>query len=201
MSVAVSSSPAADGRGLSALAARGQLPGWACVGERRRAHIERVAALMDGWADTLGLPAAERERWLAAAWLHDALRDADPAELRPTVPLEFADAAGPLLHGPAAAERLRGLVDDDIEVAVQYHTFGHPAFGDLGRSLYLADFLEPGRDFLEDWRSSLRARMPAERGAVLIEVLAARIAHLLERRKPIRPETAAFWTAAVGAHA
>jgi HD superfamily phosphohydrolase YqeK len=159
-----------------------------------------VAALMDRWAEQLNLEPAERERWRAAAWLHDALREAPPAALRAELPPAFADYPDAILHGPAAAERLRGAADPEVCDAVRYHTVGHPSLGRLGRALYLADFLEPGRDFLNEWRSSLRARMPAALDEVLVEVLAARIGHLLERRKPIRPETAAFWSRAVGAN-
>ena len=79
------------------------LPEWAQVSPARLAHVERVVALVAHWADQLGLPEAERTRWLRAAWLHDALRDAPEAELRRLAP----DEPGPtdLLHGPAAAVR------------------------------------------------------------------------------------------------
>lgn len=178
-------------------AARGELPAWARVSPARREHIARVAGLMDRWAADLELPQEERTRWLAAAWLHDALRDAKPEELRPYVPQRFADLAPPLLHGPAAAERLAGEADEALLDAVRYHTTGHSGLDRLGRALYLADFLEPGRDFERDWRASLVRRMPRDLDAVLVEVVAARIAHLLEGRRPIRPETAEFWSALV----
>lgn len=178
-------------------AAAGQLPEWARVRPERRAHIARVAALMEQWARALGLPDEERRRWRAAAWLHDALRDADPDELRDQVPPGCRSLPGPLLHGPAAAARLRaeGLRDEALLNAVGYHTLGHPALDAVGRALYLADFLESGRTFLPVWRASLRARMPAAAPAVLRDVAAARLRHLLERGHPIRPETLAFWNA------
>ena len=87
-------------------AARGELPVWARVSERRRGHIARVARLLGEWADGLGLPAEEKERWLAAGWLHDALREASPEELRPLVPEPLRGLPGKLLHGPAVAARL-----------------------------------------------------------------------------------------------
>jgi HD superfamily phosphohydrolase YqeK len=179
-------------------AARGELPDWAQADDARREHMQRVATVLADWADRLGLPAAERERWLAAAWLHDSLRDADPAALRPDLPPALAALPDPLVHGPAVAERLKHELDPALADAIRYHTFGHPALDRLGRALYLADFLEPGRDFLPFWRAELRGRVPAQLDAVLVEVLAVRITHLLERRKPIRPETAAFWSSLVG---
>lgn len=178
-------------------AARGILPPWAQVREKRRAHISRVADLLDSWARELELPPLERDRWVAAGWLHDALRDASPAELRPEIPAELQAFPDPLLHGPAVAERLGSDADDELRQAVRYHTIGHPSFGALGRALFVADFLEPGRDFAQEWRASLAPRVPLEMDEVLREVLAARIRHLLEERKPIRPETSAFWSSLV----
>jgi HD superfamily phosphohydrolase YqeK len=176
-------------------AARGELPAWAVVGPRRRAHIARVASLLDEWAISLGVPSEERARWQAAAWLHDALRDAPSRDLRPLCPPVVRDLPGPLLHGPAAAEKLRaeGVTDSLLLNAVAYHTVGCADFGDVGRALYLADFLEPGRGFEPLWRASLRARMPHRLEDVLREVAGARIAHLVEVGKMIRPETIAFW--------
>lgn len=179
-------------------AARGQLPAWAEAGQRRRAHMGRVSALLAGWADAAGLDAPERERWAAAGWLHDALREADPERLRAEVPERFRSLPGAVLHGPAAAERLDGVADPELCDAVRYHTLGWAGFGRLGKALYLADFLEPARDFEREWRASLAARMPAEMDEVLVEVLGARIRNLVDRRKPVSPETADFWSAMVG---
>jgi HD superfamily phosphohydrolase YqeK len=179
-------------------AARGELPPWAVVAPKRRAHIARVAALMDQWARAAGLHPEDRDRWVAAAWLHDALRDAGPERLRSEVPDALRGLPGPLLHGPAAAERLEGEADDELRDAVRYHTLGHPSFGSLGKALYLADFLEPGRDFEIEWRAELRRRLPEALDAAAVEVVAARIRYLVEGRKPVRPETAAFWSALVG---
>jgi HD superfamily phosphohydrolase YqeK len=159
--------------------------------------MARVAALLGEWADALGLPPQERVRWVAVGWLHDALRDAPVERLRAEVPPEYRSLPGPLLHGPAAADRLHATADARLLHAIRYHTIGHPALDRLGKALYLADFLEPGRDFAVEWRTSLAARMPHEMQAVLVEVLAARIDHLVGLRKPIHPETAAFWSAAV----
>ena len=179
-------------------AARGEMPPWSQAGPRRRAHIARVSALLAEWAERAGLDPVERDRWVAAGWLHDALREADPERLRAEVPERFRRLPGAILHGPAVAERLAGVADPELCDAVRYHTLGYAGFGRLGKALYLADFLEPGRDFEVEWRASLAARMPDEMDEVLVEVLAARIQNLVARRKPISPETAAFWNAVVG---
>jgi HD superfamily phosphohydrolase YqeK len=197
MSDAVSTDPRASACEAVRAAASGRLPPWAEVSERRRAHIARVAALMEAWADGYALPPWERARWTAAAWLHDALRDADAGALRAEVPEELRDLPAKLLHGPAVAERLKGVADPELLDAVRFHTLGSPRFGRLGRALYLADFLEPGRDFAPAWTASLRARMPHQEGAVLREVVDARVGHLRAGGHRPHPETTAFH-AAVG---
>lgn len=173
-------------------AARGELPEWARASEKRRAHVARVAALMGEWAEALGLPEEERTRWLAAGWLHDVLREAPPEELRPVVPEAFRGLPGKLLHGPAAAERLAAEADPELLDAIRYHTLGSPRFGRLGRALYLADFLEPGRRYEPEWTASLRARMPAEMDAVMREVVRARVRHVTESGSTLHPETRAL---------
>lgn len=186
-----------------AAAARGELPPWARIDELRRAHSANVAALLDGWAGALALTAAERERWRAAAWLHDALRCAPPAELTPHVPAEFRDLPPRMLHGPAAAARLRseGVADEALLLAIGHHTIGHPDFDPLGRALYAADFLEPGRTFDPLLRAALRARMPHALAEVVPEVVRLRLIHLLRTGRTIRPETLAFWNALAHARA
>lgn len=176
-------------------AAEGRLPEWAVASRHRLAHMERVATLMEEWATSLELPPAERTRWKAAGFLHDALREAPPEELRPLVPPVFRHLAGKLLHGPAAAERLRrdGLDDEPILTAVAYHTIGHPDLDDLGRALFIADYIEPGRKHEPARLAALRARMPHDRSGVLREVLHARMERLLNEGRSLRTETAAFW--------
>ncbi|MDQ3997554.1 MAG: hypothetical protein M3303_11145, partial [Gemmatimonadota bacterium] len=97
------------------------LPPWAVVSDRRRAHIERVAALLADWAARMRVDAREASAWHDAARLHDALRDAPEEQLRSLVP--DARYTGPMLHGPAAAARLKAEGDHRAGVlaAVRYH--------------------------------------------------------------------------------
>jgi len=157
------------------------LPEWAVATPERRAHIERVAALLSTWATALRVPAAERARWLRAAWLHDALRD--------------APAADELQHGPMAAERAArdGERDPGVLDAVRYHSLGHARWDDVGKMLYLADYLEPGRPFDREAHRALAARVPGERDAVMRDVAARRIARVIDSGWPLVRETVDFW--------
>lgn len=162
-------------------------PSWAIAGPKRRVHVERVAALVTHWADAMRIPASERERWLRAVWLHDALRD-DPAA-----------AHDDLAHGPLAADRAaaEGERDQGVLDAVRHHSVGYAGWDDVGKMLYLADYLDPGRSFDAAARAELAARVPAERDAVLREVVRRRIEWVVRSNWRLRLETAEFWNALV----
>ena len=163
------------------------LPPWAQVSPQRRAHIERVVGLLDEWATAMDVPARERDRWLRAGWLHDALRDA-PLSNR-------------LAHGPAAADRAaaEGERDRGVLDAVRHHTLGYAGWDDVGRMLYLADFLEPGREAsgARSDRAELAGRVPKDRDRVLREIARRRLEWVLRSEWPLPVETVAFWNSVV----
>ena len=181
---------------IHAAGAEQRHPDWAVMTDARRRHTQRVGRLLWTWSGALGLDRATRIRWRAAGLLHDALKDASPARLRPEVEdaLAWPDS---LLHGPACAHRLRaaGVDDASLLTAIAYHTTGHPDFGALGQALYMADYLEPGRRGLANARADGRRRMPRAWAAVLGDVATAKIAHLLHRHIPVPATTADFWRA------
>src|SRR5687767_3809263 len=158
------------------------LPDWAVVRPERHAHIQRVVELVAHWADAHGLAQSKKDRWTAAARLHDALRDAKPADLRTEAPAEFKDWPDLLLHGPVCASRLRkqGFVDEGILTAITYHTVGHPGLDDAGRALFLADFLEPGRTF-----DPVGSRKRSEEHTSELQSLAYLVCRLLLENKNI----------------
>jgi HD superfamily phosphohydrolase YqeK len=182
---------------VEAAGTEGRLPDWAYLDAPRRAHSKRVAGLMDRWGAALGLDDKDRVRWRAAAELHDAMKSYDPGELRIWAGPGLPD---PVLHGPACADRLRsaGVDDEELLLAIAFHSTGHPDLGELGEFLYLADYLEPGRKIRSSRLPALRARLPGEREAVLTEVLAMRIGHLLDKRRPVLQATMDFWNRLMG---
>jgi 2-amino-4-hydroxy-6-hydroxymethyldihydropteridine diphosphokinase len=160
--------------------------------------MARVARLLDDWAAAASLPSETRLRWRAAGFLHDCLRDADPADLREAVSPEDRGLPDKILHGPATALKLReeGVDDEPLLLAVSFHTLGHPELDVLGLALYSADFLEPGREAAAEWEH-LRRRMPGDTVGVAWEVARRKVAALLERGAPLREETVAFWNGLV----
>lgn len=182
---------------IDAAGRRGEFPAWAELGDRRRAHAERVAALLTAWAETLGLSDDEQVRWRAAGRLHDALKDAATPALRDLV--DDGDSwPEALLHGPAVSARLarEGVDDDELLLAVTYHSVGHPSFGALGEHLYLADYLDPGRPETGE-RRALRDAMPDGRDEVLCGVIRRRIEHQLADGRAVLPAAIDFWNRTV----
>jgi HD superfamily phosphohydrolase YqeK len=174
-----------------------RLPSWAEVTPERLAHVERVAALAEGWASRMCVPEPERRRWLRAVWLHDALRDAPTASLALWAP----DAPGPpeLRHGPASASRAEaeGERDQGVLDAVRHHSVGYAGWGMVGRVLYCADYLEPGRPFQPERRADLARRFPDDPCGVVAAVAADRIAHVVRSGWPLLDLTVGFWNSLV----
>lgn len=140
-------------------------------------------------------------RWRAAGFLHDALRDALPGELAPTLSERFRALPESAYHGPAAAARLEaaGVDDRELLAAIRWHTLGSPGFGTLGKALVAADTLEPGRTERPAWRRELRERAPEELDGIVTEIVANRIGYLLHARSPVHPQTLGFWNSLVNA--
>ena len=176
---------------------RPTLPAWAVVSPERLGHIERVAALVSSWAEQMGIPANERNRWLRAVWLHDALRDAPIEELERWA----STTPGPvdLRHGPASAARAKaeGEVDRGVLDAVRYHSIGLAEWDMVGRALYCGDYLEPGRTRDRERRAELAARFADDPGGVLREVARERVSRVVLSGWPLPEPTVRFWNSLV----
>ncbi|HEY7026396.1 MAG TPA: HD domain-containing protein [Gemmatimonadales bacterium] len=172
---------------------RPTFPPWATATPERVAHIERVARLVLEWAEEMGVPDSERNRWLRAVWLHDALRDAPAEELEKWAPTSPGPAE--IRHGPASAARAKadGETDRGVLDAVRYHSMGLAEWDMVGRVLYCADFLEPGRSFDQSGRAELAGRFPRDPTGVLREVARSRVARLVQSGWPLPDPTVRFW--------
>lgn len=171
-----------------------ELPDWACVTEKRRAHIARVTVLLEEWAGALKLKAVDARAWRDAGRFHDALRDADEPALRRLVG-EIPGFSVGMLHGPAAAERLRrdGETRGELLEAIRLHTVGSPTWGRLGRALYMADYLEPGRKFSRGDRAYLAEQVPRDFDGTFRQVVRARLEWSLHEGNQLFPETVELW--------
>ena len=169
-----------------------ELPPWAQVSKGRRKHIVRVTTLLAEWADALNLSPTERQAWIDAGRLHDALRDAPGEELcmLAGTSLDEVDEVE-LLHGPATANRLQseGETRQNLLDAIRYHSIGWKHWDRVGRALYMADYLEPGRTFDQDRRAVLSANVARDFDGTFREVVRARMTFAREQGFTEYPES------------
>ena len=169
------------------------LPDWAVVTPKRRDHIARVIALLAHWAQAMKLSAVESKAWLDAGAWHDSLRDEAEETLR-AMTGDYDRPVG-MLHGPAAALRLEANGEHRLDVldAIQWHTVGNARWSRAGRALYMADFLEPGRTFMQADRAFLAERVPDAFDDVFRQVVRMRIEWVLREGKGMSNETVELW--------
>jgi predicted HD superfamily hydrolase involved in NAD metabolism len=123
------------------------------LADRRYAHTLRVADTAEGLARLHG---TDPYRTRLAALLHDAAREVGVDEAlgiakRWGVSVGEPERESPkLLHGPIAAEWARqelGVGDEEVLEAVRVHTVAAPEMGPIALVVYVADKIEPARDY------------------------------------------------------
>lgn len=117
----------------------------------------------------------------------DEMRQIIISEKMPEILLEFHPE---LWHAPVGAylvEKEQGIIDQEITQAIRYHTSGRPQMTMLEKVIYLADYMEPGRDFpgVEEVRTIAKKDI----NQALFSALRKTILFLLEKKRPIYPDT------------
>lgn len=136
--------------------------------ERRFLHSKGVAHAMSGLFSRFGQPEDGQRSFMGmeaadfVGLMHDAAREYSDARI-----LSFAAERGlrlpvemqemPMLaHGMVAHHLALELVSENLPLswltAMDWHTTGNIRMGYIGLALFIADFLEPGRAFLDDAR-------------------------------------------------
>lgn len=138
----------------------------------------------------------DREKLYLAALLHDYAKDLPPQEL-----LDIARENGlltcraeevqpNLLHGPVGAWLCsRDLLVDDAQVlqAIRFHTTGHAGMSLLDAIIYLADLIEPAREF--EGAAEIRRHCAQDIWAGLFYAFDATLLYVIKRGLLIHPYT------------
>lgn len=119
--------------------------------EKRKTHTEGVRRTVIPMAQKYG---ADPEKAETAALFHDMFRGTPVDELNRLidetgVPEKYKGSAN-LAHGKLAAAVMKrdwGIEDEDILDAVSFHTTGRAGMSQLEKVVFLADAIEPGRDY------------------------------------------------------
>lgn len=135
---------------------------------------------------------ADREKAGLAGLLHDITKQMDNATLAKRYGI--SSVSEKTLHGPNAACWLRenGIVDDpEVLLAIKYHTTGRADMTLLEKVIYLADYIEPGRDFEE--ADDLRRRVWEDIDEGLLMGLEMSLQNIIEKGSLIDADSVAAY--------
>jgi predicted HD superfamily hydrolase involved in NAD metabolism len=166
------------------------------LGQRHRfGHTLRVARLAAKLACAHGV---DPRRARLAGLLHDLARLWSNERLLHAcaergLPVDAFERANPVvLHARIGAEIARdsfGVTDEGVLSAIRKHTLADGAMSPLDAVVYLADGLEPGRDF--SGRAELAALAETDLDEAMRAVLASSLAYLRGRGLSPAPQTLA----------
>jgi predicted HD superfamily hydrolase involved in NAD metabolism len=159
---------------------------------KRFAHTERVVAEATQLAETW----APHETMVCrmAGWIHDAAKHVPPQDLLEfamlnDIPVSPAELETPmLLHGIVGyhkAAKKFGIDDDRIRTACAYHTTGSPHMNLTDKIVFLADLIEPERDF--PMVDVIRQMAYIDINNAMLISVDNTMRYLLTRMKPIDP--------------
>ncbi|MEY8614399.1 HD domain-containing protein [Lactobacillus reuteri] len=100
------------------------------------------------------------------------------------------DYGNAIWHGVVGAELIKdelGIWDEDILNAVRHHTTGAPVMTKLEQVIYMADYIEPGRDFTGVKKA--RVITAANLQAGVAYQTKHTLAYLIENGKPVYSKT------------
>lgn len=171
------------------------------MSEQRFKHVLGVEETAVALAKKYGAPP---EKASIAALTHDYAKERPDEEFKMVIVrdgfdpelLNYNNAIWHGLVGASFVERELGITDAEILHAIRVHTTGAAKMSLLDKIIYVADYIEPGRDFpgVQDARAIAWADLDE---AVAFETKHT-LAHLLAQEQQIYPktiETYNYWVA------
>lgn len=159
----------------------------------RFVHTRGVAEVSVRLARLYGVDEHEAE---LAAWLHDCARVYPTGALieecvRRDIPITSLDRRSPiLLHAPLGvylAKHIYGVENESVLDAIAYHTVGRKEMTTLERIVYLADMIEPSRDY--DGVELLRKLAEEDLTRAMVAAFDQSIAHVIRCGGLLHPNT------------
>jgi predicted HD superfamily hydrolase involved in NAD metabolism len=135
-----------------------------------------------------------------AGLLHDCAREMKVEEIlkicsQNNIEVDSICAKQPkLLHGPVGSVVAReeyGIEDEEILSAIYCHTTGRREMSTLDKIIFLADYIEPGRDF--SGVDKVREAVFEDLDNGMVVSLISIIKHLVKKRELIQLDTIDTW--------
>ena len=167
------------------------------IAPNRISHVENVVQTADALARHYAPDTVMQAR--LAGWIHDSAKHWSDEEL-----LAFASANGlrvspaeratpMLLHGAVGyelANAIFGFDDGQLRDACAYHTTGAPGMGPLAKIVFLADMIEPGREF--PGVNVLRSEAALDLDMAVLHATDHTLRHLIHKQRPADPRALLF---------
>ena len=163
------------------------------LSSKRFAHTLGVVDMAKRLANHYGVRIDQAEM---AALLHDAMKECSLEAMQDMVqqaqiPVDKEMLSnGALLHGPAGAAYAKlelQIQDESICEAIRVHTLGSTHMSVLDKIIFLADYIEPNRDF--PGVEELRTLAFQDLNAAVVRAYDGTIRHLLDQGLSIHVDT------------
>lgn len=164
------------------------------LSEKRFKHSLGVAEEAERLAEKYG---ADRKKAYLAGLVHDVAKEIDADSARNMLKDRFGIRVDPvtynvpkLLHAPLGAclsQTEFGIFDAEILDAIKYHTTAKADMSLLTKIIYMADYIEPNRDF--EGVDELRKQAYQDLDEAIITGLDYTISELLNDGKMFHPDT------------
>ena len=148
----------------------------------------------------------EEQRVYLAGLLHDYCKEVSGEELLQTarehaLPLTDVEILFPsLLHGPVAASLLanEGINDAEVLAAIANHTVGAPGMSAFERVIFVADAIEPLRNY--PGADMLRTLAKENFDKAFREVLRNKMQYVLQSNHYFHPGSISVWNWCINTH-
>lgn len=163
------------------------------IGENR---LEHTLSVVDEALRLAKIHKAPEDKVKIAALLHDFAKNLSLEESLRLVEehgLELDDVtvtSTELTHGPLGAKMVReffNIGDQEILNAIAYHTTGRENMSTVEKIVFLADFIEPGREF--EGIEAIRSKAEEDLDEAILMALDSTITYLLRKKSIIHVNT------------
>lgn len=163
------------------------------LSKARYVHSLGVASSAEELANRFG---ASAEKAYLAGLIHDSGKELSLDEMHVIVKEHHLQLdqemlqSKALLHGPIGsimAETLYDIDDEEIQSAIYFHTTGKAGMSKLDKIIFLADYIEPSRDF--PGVEIIRKAAKEDLDQAMLVAYDSTIRHLLDQKLYIYPLT------------
>jgi len=162
----------------------------------KKKRFLHTLGVMEASATLAKINGADMYKTETAALLHDYAKDFDRETLMDYVKKynieidPIMEYAHQLLHGKVAstiATHEFGIEDEEVLLAIAYHTTGRKGMGMIEKIIYLSDFIEPGREY--SGVESLRKLASENLDQAVLQALTNTMIYVLRTGKLLHPNT------------